>query len=709
MKNPLFPSKIITHETIGNYNKCCVITLQGTPVHEIFDEDIDQLICGEIKENYKITLIPMWIIKAIPEYKKRFVMFDITEDDILKFNFSGTDLNDEPIIYSLSNACILIPNHTWFWFYQYIEMYLIDGLKHMYKFAMNELYAPIDIPFDTLRDEISRSIDVTYWKNINKCQINITTPWLLRDINFSDAKEININRQKEMADKCNDYLQHIYNKNKYVDASSGLKSHKYSLYYIEEYSSLPIDKMIMKLMSYDKIDEIINYALTSKKYCHHLLKNQDILKYMNAKFNVFSKKFGYAWLMMYLEEGILKSRIKEEDRCVFTLNQARHLPIDNQSKNIYIPLMVEKTYINYFGGYQSNNNNNKIEISNMETFKSRLMIFINNNNIDVFKNMNWKNIAISGSIIAATCRKIDPMERDGGFTTSEFFNTYYRDSDIDVMCDLPDYVSFIDKVQYMISVIKNNILDKFPLSENPIQVDIMKNAALQLNKKYVDEFYNGKLTDKEAYDIYLLLKSKEVKHEDTKYAKINEIVTFENFKYYVYNNDELKEPVVGENIKFHISSPHLSRKFEVFKIKYNFLATVSRFHLPCVRGYYDGNEVYLLPSAISALITNKCIDYKYFAGVRSPFDILLKYIFRGYTIFLNKKEIVKLAEYIKNSDHWKAMFNWNENFKINTFQSYYSNPFVFLNKNINYYDYRKYAEPNMISPIISTLGYVIPL
>jgi hypothetical protein len=205
------------------------------------------------------------------------------------------------------------------------------------------------------------------------------------------------------------------------------------------------------------------------------------------------------------------------------------------------------------------------------------------------------------------------------------------------------------------------------------------------------------------------MKNLEEKQKDSKYSKMNEVVSFENFKYYVYDN-ESKEPVIGENIKFHISSQHLTRKFEVFKIKFNFLATVSRFHLPCVRGYYDGNDVYLLPSAISALLTNKCIDYKYFAGVRSPFDIILKYVFRGFTIFLNKKELVKIVEYIRNSDKWKNLFQWNEHFKVNTFQSYYTHPSVLLhNYNIEYYNYRKYAEANMISPIISTLGYVIPL
>jgi len=205
------------------------------------------------------------------------------------------------------------------------------------------------------------------------------------------------------------------------------------------------------------------------------------------------------------------------------------------------------------------------------------------------------------------------------------------------------------------------------------------------------------------------MKASEVKQTNSKYYKINEVGTFENFKYYVYDNPELKEPVYNENIKYNISSKHLTRKFEVFRIKYNFLATVSRFHLPCVRSYYDGNQVYLLPSAISALLTGKCIDYKYFAGVRSPFEIILKYIFRGYSIFLNKREMVKIVEYIKQSDVWKKAFKWNDTFKIKTFESYYSNPYVLLNKdNINYYDYRKYYEHNIISPIVSTLGYVIP-
>jgi hypothetical protein len=317
---------------------------------------------------------------------------------------------------------------------------------------------------------------------------------------------------------------------------------------------------------------------------------------------------------------------------------------------------------------------------------------------------------VSGSVIAAACRKIDPLERDAGLSTSDFFDTYYGNSDVDIMCDLPDYESFIDKIEYLISVIRNNILEVFPRQENPVQAYIIKSCVLYLTKKYIDENYNGKITDNQAYDIYIKLKKSERVYKEN-YKIINEIVTFDSFKYYVYNNplDDIKNPTYSENIKYNISSRFMRRNLEVFKIKYTFMATVSRFHLPCVRGYYNGSNVFLLPSAISALLTNKCIDYKYFAGVRSPFEIILKYIFRGYSVILNKKEMIKIAEYIKNSEKWKNIFKYTNHFTTKTYQSYYNNPFVFLNKPyIEYYNYRKYYESNIISSIVSSLGYIIP-
>jgi hypothetical protein len=399
----------------------------------------------------------MWIIRLIPEYYKKFVIFEIDEDSLLQMNFE----KEEPIMYNLQNACILIPNHQWSWFLELVEPFIRDGIKDMYMYTMTNInILSTSSNLNTILHSIDTSYDVKYWSEISRCRINITEAWLLRDINFSDAKEINISQQQLMNNKCNDYLSDIGNKQQYVDGSSGIKSHKYNLYYLEDYPNLPINVMINKLIfnNYTSIDLLIKSCLRSKKYVHTLLKNEYICEFINNNFPRFVKAYGYSWLMMYLEEGILKTRATETDRCVFTLEQARRLPNDIYHKNIYIPLLVEHNYINMFGGYQSPSNT-KIELSSIQRFRERLQIFSNNNDIDLFKNFNWKNIAITGSVMSAACRNIDPIEKDGNYTTEEFFNTYYKDSDIDIMCDTSDYVGFIDKVTYMCEVFKQNILE----------------------------------------------------------------------------------------------------------------------------------------------------------------------------------------------------------------------------------------------------------
>jgi len=707
------------------------MTLENNSVFDIFNKDIlTSSYFDDVKNNYSLKCIPMWIIKIMNQTKK-FIMYDVKEDDLLKFNFDVINLENEKIVYNLSEALILIPNHNWNWFFEFIEPYVKDGIHDMCnhimsnKLSFSEMF--IENIYTVLKDKIKTSRDVMYWSDIKKCRINITTQWLMRDINFSDAKEITITQQNIMNNKCNDYLQDLINKKKYVDAGSGIKTHKYTLYYIEDQVKNSIDVMIQKLLFnlYDQnvehvlkseINFLINNCLVSKKYCHLILKNEHILKYINNNFNLFSQSYSYAWLMMYIEEGILKSMIKETDRCVFTLEQAYYLPNSIYNKNVYLPMMVEKKYINMFGGFQSNSSQ-PITLSSMDTFRHRLNKFSNNNNIDVFKNLDWTNLAITGSVIPATCRNQDPMEIDGGYSTSLFFDTYYADSDIDVMCDLPDQKSFIDKVNYFASVVKTNILDKFQHKEiesdtillklNIIIIEIYKTGILHINKKhYGDE----KITLEIAYNMYCDLKNAENKYTEPEYQIINKLCTIDQFKYYIYTNDNDKPMTYGENIKYHISSPFLTRKFEIFKIKYNFLATVGRFHLPCVRGYYNGRNVYLLPSAISALITNKCMDYKYFAGVRSPFEIILKYNFRGFSIMLNKKEMIKIVEYIKNTEKWNKLYKVDNTFNTRTFNSYYTNHLTLLDfVNIKYIDYRKPIENNLISPIISSIGYIIPL
>ena len=78
--------------------------------------------------------------------------------------------------------------------------------------------------------------------------------------------------------------------------------------------------------------------------------------------------------------------------------------------------------------------------------------------------------------------------------------------------------------------------------------------------------------------------------------------------------------------------------------------------MPVVRSYYDGNNVYLTPSCISAHLTYMNLDYKYFAGSKDPIEIILKYRMRGFGTFLNRKEIDKAIKYIHKIPFWNNLY-----------------------------------------------------
>lgn len=123
---------------------------------------------------------------------------------------------------------------------------------------------------------------------------------------------------------------------------------------------------------------------------------------------------------------------------------------------------------------------------------------------------------------------------------------------------------------------------------------------------------------------------------------------------------------ISENMRFKIKSEYLLHNIETFSIRGDdYFKAVATFHLPCVRAYYDGNDrtVYMLPSCISAFMTRINLEYKYFAGIRDPIEILNKYRMRGFGILLNPNEKQHLAFYNNsNSTPWKEIFAKNQIF-----------------------------------------------
>ena len=113
----------------------------------------------------------------------------------------------------------------------------------------------------------------------------------------------------------------------------------------------------------------------------------------------------------------------------------------------------------------------------------------------------------------------------------------------------------------------------------------------------------------------------------------------------------------SESLKFKIGSQKMTRDVEMFMIRdYDPFSTVAKFHLPCVRAYYQNGKFYMLPSFITAMHTGINIDYKYFAGSRDPANICQKYLSRGYGIILNASEKKGIITYSKAVDEYNGMY-----------------------------------------------------
>lgn len=109
--------------------------------------------------------------------------------------------------------------------------------------------------------------------------------------------------------------------------------------------------------------------------------------------------------------------------------------------------------------------------------------------------------------------------------------------------------------------------------------------------------------------------------------------------------------VVLETIRFQFTSPKIMRCIELFSTKWpDFFALVGKFHYPCVRAYYQGDNVWIEPSCLTAMMTGNNMDYKYFSSTKDPTKIGNKYRTRGFGSMYNEEELKHCLEYNATSN-----------------------------------------------------------
>lgn len=537
---------------------------------------------------------------------------------------------------------------------------------------------------------------------------------------------------------------------------------------------------IEELLIGDNLSEKERYYLIcnliiNKDYCHYVLNNKNIMeaneKLFAKYYPVFKYLIGYAWISLYTEESLKKTKIRETDRFVFSLETASKLPVypfihDYPFMNPYFSFLVSKSTLNIhqnIGGVKQLFEYQK-GIVDINEFRKRLNIFISGDvNLDLFDGVDWNNMVISGGIMAAILPKVNPLMslfsvNPVMITDAElnrFFQEYYFNSDIDIACNHDNILDFIQNVKNIKDVIHKNLgknINKADIIITPfksvavyINEDILKlkckNGEVKFDYEYIMENKNKPIIKFYFYELYL--EQKKISNNNARVIlgdKMNDEEFFEIINYadvdnftLVINNYSLDfdaenktaemnsgiEMVLytkyttedgetktfirfSETLKYKISSKYLRHQLEIFRINgREFFSSISRFHLPCVRAYYNGITCYMLPSAITAYHTFTNIDFKYFVGSKDPVNIIDKYRRRGYGTILNTVELKQYIYYILNIGNYKKAYCIDNVSNIANIISY-------LPINHNLFKPRKYLPENFSSDIIVSMNYNDP-
>ncbi len=600
-----------------------------------------------------------------------------------------------------------------------------------------------------------------YWTNPYYCNMNITDAFQNRTFKLKENIDTNLKAsitgknmgvQDEAVQNVfskatkrakNSYdLQNIYRKDTFTDVSYAVKNNgKYILYKVDNIplsiTKEQVNEMFRSVTDNKLMFNMFNSFLLSKTHCHLVLNNQFVLTRMQKLFSskfvvIYNYIFAYAWLCMYLEECIVKTRTVNTNRYVFDINTANKLPFfpychENIHMNPYCTLTVNEKVINSSQnchGLPMIADYKDYGIDTLDGFRIKFNLFttgkVDKNIFDGVEKVGnsdiWKHFAISGSIIPACTHKRNPLidqVTDKNMPETDkiirYFNEYYNESDIDLMCNSKSVFDYMDNISKLLTVVKKNLNDLQGKDvSNSIEVEPIKTLCVIVNSKYIEEHMkelgdfnyiinniNTPAIKERFYEEYFSVKrdknkqNRQTKKGNTLYEHFYKIVSIDDMNVmvssyeitkekqyetdsdtYIYLNDLLTDDKkvpenqnllvlkISENIKFKIKSQYMDHSIEAFRTRYDdYFSCVSKFHLPCVRGYYNGNNVYLLPSCITALMTFTNIDYKYFAGIRDPIDIINKYRMRGFGTIINELEKPFITEYNSTVNKWKGMFN----------------------------------------------------
>lgn len=578
----------------------------------------------------------------------------------------------------------------------------------------------------------------TFWiKNQNH---NITVPFKNRSFRIPKDRF-----SKE------DYLKNIHKNFGFVDESSTYYQEKVKIDPLNYIRKNPGKLNLIfgrlnhlgwtKIMSY-----LFHYILTTWHYSDAVIKNPRIMTLMcpiikdNPKLTAYAMT--YYFYVVYKIECYWKGRMKLGDRCVFSLSEARLLPIfpkeyHHPGTSPYFPLSVDrsKNYLDYknniFGYYKTD----KFKFgfaSDQECYQNFCLFTsanLNNNGYTtVFEGVNMFTLCTGcllyphdcincrnagyihraifcGSVMTFMLPKSDPTRNKVELLDE------YKKSDIDIAVFGESYDDLLEFARNEIYPVVLRNLQKYNDVKEiemiyPYFVTYMINTDFV--KKYLewDFDYLKKNCHKAIvkFVIHFIIKLLDKK---LKFPELYNRIQYKDLadvKIFVVDRKLEKNFIVLENLRVHIKSDLLVHPIEIFLIKkLSGIGTIAKFHVPNVRAFYDLKTAYMTPSYISAVMTRCNMDFKYFFSKKNPLDTIQKSIKREFGYILNLGE----KKHLQN--HTGTDYSGYSEYGIDNFQYIERNPLYWklvgkLVENNILYPVDQYGNLKALEPGLLELG-----
>lgn len=482
---------------------------------------------------------------------------------------------------------------------------------------------------------------------------------LLENKNISIRTLLNINNRNIITNK-NIIITNNYNENirsQYVNMGN------VNIPYIYKNLNVIDNNLVMRMFNqYRDKNNIIKKLLLHPKYFYLMLKNTEMMHLLNL--NDHKDEFNIAWRQMVLYEYSVKNK-QPDDFFVYDLETANKLPQYERSYCDNPYFVLNDHWYNY--NIHLNFDIQFLNVS-LKIFITNMSIFIcgDYNEPNIFKYIDFSDkFGLTGSIIpACVCNhpylinfmeefKDDPKRCF--VHTKRYFDYYYANSDIDIMCSTKSEEQYFKDCTYFTQGIHRILNETY--KNVKMYSKYIPSIVFFINDDIIKKYNNdvlpddGKINEKiklKLYHLYLIERWKHNRKTTIKipHYKLKDITFFirnnNSFmvkkKYNSIQNSEVVHCFIAKSLKYKIMT-NKTKTFELFMFRYdNFIQMVDSFHLNCVRAYFDGKTVKMLPSFITAMKTLINMDLKFFSSKTTPKDIIWKYFNRGYFCVLNRAE-----------------------------------------------------------------------